>query len=238
MCLRADFVPQLFLVTPGNNCTRVEGAGGCKQSFIDRDRAGEGPGLSWPRGMHGQLAVKDWTSQGGTGGMGLTTPGLYLQGGLPTSAPQDPHKPFRNRFPHLPAWTPRSPLQEQDLNSKPAPRRPRSLDSPEVPTLAQPMPGSLRAPPPTFCVAHTHTTAALSHTHTHTHTSVPGLAHKQAMHTDTHPHTQGPGTGEGVPSAEDVSRREGSCLQLCLPSLYVFTPQPRPPPQEWGCAIS
>lgn len=46
------------------------------------------------------------------------------------------------------------------------------------------------------------------------------------MHTDTHPHTQGPGTGEGVPSAEDVLRREGSCLQLCLPSLYVLTPHP------------
>lgn len=46
------------------------------------------------------------------------------------------------------------------------------------------------------------------------------------MHTDTHPHTQGPGTGEGVPSVEDVLRLEGLCLQLCLPSLYVLTPDP------------
>lgn len=36
-------------------------------SFIDGDRAGEGPELSWPRGMHGQLAVKEGTSQGGGG---------------------------------------------------------------------------------------------------------------------------------------------------------------------------
>lgn len=63
-------------------------------------------------------------------------------------------------------------------------------------------------------------------THTRTHTSVPGPctrtdhAHR---HTPTHARTWDWG---GVPSAEEELRREGSYLQLCLPSPHVLTPDP------------
>jgi hypothetical protein len=58
--------------------------------------SGEGPGLSWPRGMHGELVVKGQRSQGDGWYGTLRPPRPYLQGGLPATSPSKPKpKPFR-----------------------------------------------------------------------------------------------------------------------------------------------
>lgn len=97
----------------------------------------------WSKGM----------SQVGTGGMGLSDhPRVVFTGASAhLHPPKTPTSPLEAGSPISQPGPPRSPLQEQDLNSKPAPRRPHPLGFfSEVPTLAQPMPGSLRVPPPTF----------------------------------------------------------------------------------------
>lgn len=166
--------------------------------------------------------------------MGLSDhPRAVFTGGSAHLYPPRPPQALKKQVPPSPSLVP-SAEAGFELHTGTSEAPPPGF-SPEVPTLAQPTPGSLRAPPPTFYVTHSHThSGPVSHARTHTLLSRT-LAHEQAMHTDTHPHTQGPGIREGVPSAEDELRREGSCLQLCLPSPHVLTPTPAATPRTGLC---